>query len=81
MTFLRCRANKAELLRYLLNIVVKEIKDKVVVAIGKDNIVTNGAGLEISSFIPCNLEEADEGIFFSCSTYSRRTRSKNDHES
>ena len=48
---------------YLLNVVVKEIQDKVVVSAVDENVVTNGAGLETSSLMPQNMVEADEWIF------------------
>ena len=51
MTFLRCGKNKAELFPYLSTVVVKETKDKVVVSTLNENVVINGAGLEISSLI------------------------------
>ena len=35
----------------------------MVVSPVNENVVTNGAGLEISSLIPWNMEEADETIF------------------
>ena len=63
ITFLRCSENKAELFPYLSNVVGKEIQDKVVVSTVNENVVTNGAVLEISSLMQCNIEEADERIF------------------
>ena len=60
MTFLRCGKNKAELFPYLS---LKETKNKVVVSTVNENVVTNGAGLEISSLMSCSMEEADERIF------------------
>ena len=63
MTFLRCSKNKAELFPYLSNVVVKKIQDQVVLPIVNENVVTNGPGLEISSLMLCNAEEADERIF------------------
>ena len=63
MTFLRCSKNKAELFPYLSNVVVKKIQDQVVLPIVNENVVTNGPGLEISSLMLCNVEEADERIF------------------
>ena len=63
MTFLRCGKNKAELFPYLSTVVIKKIKDKVVMSSVNENVVTNGAGLEISSLMSCSMEEADERIF------------------
>ena len=64
MMFLKCSKNKTELFPYLSNIIVKEIQDKVVVvSTVNKNVVTNGAGLQISSLMPCSMEEADERIF------------------
>ena len=48
---------------YLSSVVVKETQDKMVVLRVNENVVTKGAGLEISSLMPCNTEEADETIF------------------
>ena len=48
-----------ELFPYLSNVVVKEIQDKVVVLTVHENVVINGAGLEISSLMSPNMEEAD----------------------
>ena len=47
---------------YLSKIVVKEIQDKVLVSTVNENVVTNGAGSEISSLMPSNMEETDETI-------------------
>ena len=63
MTFLRCSKNKAELFPYLSNAVVKETQGKVAVSTVNRNVVTNGAGLKISSLMSCNMVEADERIF------------------
>ena len=72
MTFLRCSKNKAELLSYLSNAVVKEIQDKDIVSTVNENVVTNGTGLEILSLMPCNMEEADERIFVHVKHISRK---------
>ena len=63
MTLLRCSENKAELLPYLLNVIVKKIQDKVVVSTVNENTITSGACLEISSMMTYNMEEPDERIF------------------
>ena len=63
MTFLRGGNNKAELFPYLSTVVIKETKEKVVMSTVNENVVTNGAGLEISSLMSCSMEEADERIF------------------
>ena len=39
------------------------MQEKLVVSTVNENVVTNGAGLEISSLMACNMEEADETIF------------------
>ena len=75
MTFLRCSESKAELFPYLSNVFVKEIQDEVLVSIVNENVVTNGAGLEILPSMPCNMEEADGRIFVHVKHASReRTR-------
>ena len=63
MTLLRYSENKAELLPYLLNVIVKKIQDKVVVSTVNENRITSGACLEISSMMTYNMEEPDERIF------------------
>ena len=63
MTFVRCSKNKAELFPYLSNVVVKETQDKVVGSTVNESVITNRAGLEISSLMSCDMEEADERIF------------------
>ena len=63
ITFLRCSENKAWLFPYLSNVVVKEMQDKVVVSTVNENVVINGAGIEIWSLMSCNMEEADERVF------------------
>ena len=47
ITFLRCSENKTGLSPYLSNVVVKEMQDKVVVSTVNENVVINGAGIEI----------------------------------
>ena len=70
--FLRCSKNKASLLFYLSNAVVKEIQDKDVVSTVNENVVTNGTGLEIFSLMPCDMEEAHERIFVHVKHVSRK---------
>ena len=71
MTFLRYSKNKADLFPYWSNAVLKEIQDEVVVSTVNENVVTNGAGLEISSLMQCNMEEPDERIFVHAKHASR----------
>ena len=77
MTFLRCSESKAELFPFLSNVFVKEIQDEVLVSIVNENVVTNGAGLDILSSMPCNVEED----LCSCKTCFKRAHSHNDHDS